>query len=185
MSNVERPKYKVLSSSGNIEIRQYAPMIIAKVAIEGEKKKAIKTGFRVLADYISGNNTLQQDIAMTAPVQQQKNIHIAMTAPVQQQSIGNAWDISFVMPSQYTISHLPKPNNKHVIIEEVPAQQFIVITFSGTSSENNMKKHEKQLMQYVAANNVPIKGKPLYAFYNPPWTLPFMKRNEVMLAVER
>ena len=92
MGNVEQPNYDVLSSpADNIEIRRYGPMIIAEVEVRGERKEAISDGFRLLADYIFGNNSVQGKVAMTAPVQQQTNEKIAMRAPVQQQPSGNRW----------------------------------------------------------------------------------------------
>ena len=84
ISNVEKPDYKVIQSEQNIEIRQYEPMIIAEVDVEGKREDAIRDGFRLIADYIFGNNKVKLDIAMTSPVQQQESQNIAMTAPVQQ-----------------------------------------------------------------------------------------------------
>ncbi len=183
LSAVEIPNYEVVQSQDNIEIRQYKSMIVAEVQMEGEREDAINDGFRLLADYIFGNNTVQQDIAMTAPVQQQQNSKIAMTAPVQQQSAGGLWQVSFVMPSEYTFATLPKPNNELVIVKEIPPKQFAAIKFSGTHSARNLQKHEKQLMEYVEANDVIVAGSPKYAFYNPPWTLPLLRRNEVMIEI--
>ena len=184
MSDVETPNYDVVKSEGNIEIRRYAPMIIAEVKIDGTRKDAIGDGFRLLADYIFGNNLVKEDIAMTAPVQQQKNTKIAMTAPVQQQFETDSWQISFVMPSEYRMDTLPKPVNDLVTLKEVPAKQFVVITFSGTSSDKNVKEHEKKLMKYIRSNHLSVTGSPKYAFYNPPWTLPPMRRNEVMVELQ-
>ena len=101
MSNVEKPDYKVIQSEQNIEIRQYEPMIIAEVEVDGKREDAIRDGFRLLADYIFGNNTVEKSISMTTPVQQKENQKIAMTTPVQQQLAGKSWQISFVMPSKY------------------------------------------------------------------------------------
>jgi hypothetical protein len=184
MSNVETPNYQVVKSQGAIEIRHYDPMIIAEVQIEGERKDAIGDGFRLLADYIFGNNKVKQGIAMTAPVQQESST-IAMTAPVQQQSTDGSWRVSFVMPSEYSMETLPKPVNDRVTLKEIPAKQFVVITFSGMNSDENVKGHEEQLMKYVKANNLSVTGAPKYAFYNPPWTLPLMRRNEVMVEIEQ
>lgn len=184
MSNVETPDYQVIQSQGAIEIRQYKPMIIAEVEIDGKRKDAIGNGFHLLADYIFGNNIANQNIAMTAPVQQQESTKIAMTAPVQQQSMGDYWQVSFVMPSKYTIDTLPKPVNKMVIIKEVPTKTFAVITFSGTNSDANIQKHEKTLLEYIDTSGYSIISTPKYAFYNPPWTLPPMRRNEVMVEVQ-
>jgi hypothetical protein len=98
VSNVERPKYKVVLSSDNIELRDYAPMIVAEAEVTGERRVAIGKGFRLIADYIFGNNTASEKVAMTAPVSQQASQKIAMTAPVTQQGEGNSWKVYFVMP---------------------------------------------------------------------------------------
>ncbi len=185
MSNVEHPEYQVTSSVGNIEIRQYNPMLIAQVDVPGERKDAINQGFRLLADYIFGNNTVEKKIKMTAPVQQQSNTKIAMTAPVQQQESNGSWQISFVMPSEYTMDSLPKPNSKTVSIKEIPEQTYIVITFSGVNSNDNIAKHEKQLLKYISKHHIETIAVPKYAFYNPPWTLPLMRRNEIMIEINK
>lgn len=182
-SDLETPKYEVVESQGDIEIRQYEPMIIAEVQTEGEREDAIGDGFRLLADYIFGNNAVERDIAMTAPVQQE-SAEIAMTAPVQQQSAGGSWQVSFVMPSEYTLATLPKPKDGRVSIKEIPSKKFAVVTFSGTHSDENIKEPEKRLMDYVEAGNIPVFGSPKYAFYDPPWTFPPMRRNEVMIEIE-
>ena len=185
MSDVETPNYEVVKSQDAIEIRQYEPIIIAEVQISGKREDAIGDGFRLLADYIFGNNIANQDIAMTAPVEQQKNTKIAMTAPVQQQSTGDDWQVSFVMPSEYTMDTLPKPVNERVVLKEIPAKTFVAITFSGTNSDENVKAHEKILLEYVEANDLSVISTPQYAFYNPPWTLPPMRRNEVMIEIAK
>ena len=183
MSDVEKPDYKVIQSEQNIEIRQYEPMIIAEVEVDGKREDAIGDGFRLLADYIFGNNTVQQVISMTAPVQQKENQKIAMTAPVQQQSMGKSWRMSFVMPSKYSMDSLPVPNNNRVRLKEILTKKFVVIEFSGTNSSENVTEHENQLMNYIEANQIKIIGSPKYAFYNAPWTLPFLRRNEVMTEI--
>lgn len=185
MSDVEIPDYEVIESKGAIEIRQYDSMIIAEVRMEGEREDAIGDGFRVLADYIFGNNKAKQEVAMTAPVQQQESTEISMTAPVQQQSAGDSWRVSFVMPSEYSMETLPEPVDDRVTLRKIPPKQFVVITFSGTNSNENVKEHEKKLQEYIEANNLSVIGSPKYAFYNPPWTLPFMRRNEVMIEIEQ
>ena len=185
MSNVEKPDYKVIQSEQNIEIRQYEPMIIAEVEVDGKREDAIRDGFRLLADYIFGNNTVQQVISMTAPVQQKENQKIAMTAPVQQQSMGKSWRMSFVMPSKYSMDSLPVPNNNRVRLKKILTKKFVVIEFSGSNSNENVIGHENQLMNFIEANQINIIGSPKYAFYNAPWTLPFLRRNEVMVEINQ
>ena len=185
MSDVEKPDYKVIQSEQNIEIRQYEPMIIAEVEVDGKREDAIGDGFRLLADYIFGNNTVQQVISMTAPLQQKENQKIAITAPVQQQSTGKSWRMSFVMPSKYSMDSLPVPNNNRVRLKEILTKKFGVIEFSGTNSNENVTEHENQLMNYIEANQIKINDSPKYAFYNPPWSLPFLRRNEVIIEINQ
>ena len=107
VSNVEHPKYNVVENSGNIEIRDYAPMIVAEAEVSGDRREAIGNGFRIIANHIFGNNTAAQKVPMTAPVTQQGSEKIAMTAPVTEQGDGNAWRVRFIMPSSYTMETLP------------------------------------------------------------------------------
>jgi hypothetical protein len=183
VSNVERPKYKVVLSSDNIELRDYAPMIVAEAEVTGERRVAIGKGFRLIADYIFGNNTASEKVAMTAPVSQQASQKIAMTAPVTQQGEGNSWKVYFVMPSKYTMETLPKPNNPAVRLKQVPGKRFAVIRFSGMGGEDSLKRHTKELDEFLSAKGLTPLSQPTYAFYNPPWTLPFMRRNEVLVEV--
>ncbi|MBY0580315.1 MAG: heme-binding protein [Rickettsiales bacterium] len=183
MSNVEKPKYQVVSSQANIEIRKYNPMIIALVEVQGERKEAIRGGFKMLADYIFGNNKSKEDIPMTPPVKQQNSHEISMTAPVMQQKFQENWQISFIMPSEYNIETLPLPNNENISLKELPGKKYIVINFSGVISDQNIALHEEKLKKYILENEMHILSPPIYAFYNPPWTLSFMRRNEIMIEI--
>jgi hypothetical protein len=183
VSNVERPKYQVVESSGNIEIRDYAPMIVAEVDVTGGRRDAIGKGFRIIADYIFGNNTTAQKLPMTAPVTQQDSEKIAMTAPVTQQGDGNTWKVRFIMPSSYTMETLPKPHNAAVKLKEIAAKRYAVIRFSGMAGEDSLKRRTKELSEWVDAKNLAPESDPVYAFYNPPWPLPFLRRNEVMIEI--
>ena len=185
MSHVEEPAYQVLVSekTNDIEQRYYGPMLVALVELEGERTQAIRDGFRILADYIFGNNTAQQSIAMTAPVAQQAGQQIAMTAPVAQQATAEGWQVSFVMPSQYTVATLPKPNNLQVTIRELPAMRYAVIRFSGSNTDANIAEHTELLRNYMLIEGLEPLSQPKYAFYNPPWTLPFLRRNEILVVI--
>lgn len=169
VSRVEQAKYTVITKYGSIEIRQYEPMIVAETEINGQRQEAISQGFRIIADYIFGNNLTRQNVAMTAPVTQQ--------------SQGTSWTVRFVMPSNYTMESLPKPNNSLVKIQKMEAKRFAVIRFSGTPTEDSIKKHTAELEEFIHTNNLKILSEPIYAFFNPPWTLPFLRRNEVMMEI--
>ena len=183
VSNVEQPKYQIAESSGNIEIRNYPPMIVAEAEVSGDRRDAIGKGFRTIADYIFGNNTTAQKVPMTAPVTQQGSEKIALTAPVTQQGDGNTWRVRFIMPSSYTMEALPKPNNPAVELKEIGAKRYAVIRFSGMAGEDSLKRYTEDLNAFISAKNLTPLSAPTYAFYNPPWTLPFLRLNEVMVEI--
>jgi hypothetical protein len=185
VSRVEQPKYKVVESDDSIEIRDYAPMIVAEADVSGERDKALGEGFRLIAGYIFGNNLSARKVAMTAPVMQQAGEKIAMTAPVTQQGEGNSWQVRFVMPAGYTLENLPKPNNPAVTLKQIDAKRFAVIRFSGFAGEDSLRRHADRLTAFVGAKTLTAVSAPIYAFYNPPWTLPFLRQNEIMIEIAR
>lgn len=186
MSQVNEPKYKLISSEGNVEVREYSPILVAQVLVIGERKSAISAGFKILANYIFGNNEGRKKISMTAPVIQQEGEKISMTAPVIQQELNDNlhWNVRFVMPFEYTIETLPRPKNNQVEIIPIPSKRYAVIRFSGLARQSVLQKNLDVLLQYIGSKKLHGTGKPIYAFYNPPWTLPFLRRNEVMVELE-
>ena len=182
-SNVETPDYEIRAKDGEIEVRQYDSMIVAEAKVEGEREQAIGRGFRIIANYIFGNNLASEKVAMTAPVTQQPSEQIAMTAPVTQQPDGNLWKVRFVMPSQYTMETLPKPVSPDVDLIAVPSKRFAAIRFSGFADQGALDRHTGQLQDYMEQQSLSPKSAPTFAFYNDPWTLPFMRRNEVMIEI--
>ena len=183
VSNVEQAKYEVVSSQGDIEVRLYAPMIVAEAEVTGDRKLAINKGFRIIADYIFGNNISNKNVAMTAPVVQLQSEKIAMTAPVTQEGNRSQWKVRFVMPASYTMATLPKPNNDVVKLVELPSKRFVVIRFSGMAGEASLKDHTEELNNFITGKKLSALSQASYAFYNPPWTLPFLRRNEVMIEI--
>jgi hypothetical protein len=190
----EEPKYTLLEKSEPFELRAYAPQIVAEVLVDGDLDDASSRGFRLIAAYIFGKNQVSEKIAMTAPVgiesgAKQTSAKIAMTAPVgieadqSQKSGANQWLVSFVMPSEYTLETLPKPLNSQVKIRQVPAEKRAVITFSGFYGADTVAEKTKALEDWIKSKNLQATGSPQFARYNPPWTLPFMRRNEVMIRV--
>ena len=149
MSDVEIPAYNIIDKKGSIEIRHYEPMIIAEVMINNSRKEAIGEGFRLLADYIFGNNMAKTKIAMTAPVQQQKDINSIINVSLNEKSLDESWYISFIMPSKYTLDKLPIPVDSRVVLKEIDVKKFIVITFSGKNSDDNIEKYTKKLKKYM------------------------------------
>ena len=182
MSNVEQPKYTTLSSEGSIEVREYAPLVAAEVEVTGERSAAIREGFRTIAAYIFGANKPHSKIAMTAPVEQQSQ-KIAMTGPVTQQSNVRNWTVRFIMPGSWTMETLPEPTDPRVKLVPTPTRRMLAIRFSGLITDKLIAAKITELRAFAAGRKLSTVGEPIFAFYNPPWTLPFLRRNEAMFEV--
>lgn len=181
---IEEPKYSVVDNDPPFELRAYEPLILAEVKVSGDMDLASSQGFRLIAAYIFGKNRINEKISMTAPVGfEEKSTTIAMTAPVGIESNQTISTVSFVMPSQYTLASLPKPLDERVQLREVSATQKAVIIFSGFYNEEKVKEKTIELERWIQTKNLQVAGPPNFARYNPPWTLPFLRRNEVMIEV--
>ena len=185
VSNVEQPKYKVFATEKNIQIRDYAPIIVAETQVTGGRDKAINEGFRIIADYIFGNNLSSKKVAMTAPVTQQASEKVAMTAPVTQQGGGKFVAGPICHACQLHVGNASEAKNPAVQLKEIKGKRFAVIRFSGLAREESLKRHTDELKEFVKAKDLNALSAATYAFYNPPWTLPFLRRNEVMIEVAR
>ncbi|UFZ04135.1 heme-binding protein [Bradyrhizobium ontarionense] len=178
MSRVEHPRYEVVSRDGEFEVRAYAPMIIAEADVHGARKPAIEEGFRIIAGYIFGANQGRMKIAMTAPVQQQASA----ASTTHDMTSSDRWTVSFVMPASWSLDILPPPADARIKLTALPAQRLVAITFAGSTSDGIIAEKTRELRDYVQRKGLTVTGTPLLAFYNPPWTLPMLRRNEVMLA---
>ena len=183
----EEPQFSVLEKTHPFELRSYAPMILAEVKVEGDLEEASGQGFRLIAAYIFGQNQVSEKIAMTTPVaiegQTPKSAKIAMTSPVNIEPNAGQWIVSFVMPAQYTMESLPKPLNSKVQLRQIPAVKRAVISFSGFYNANKVTERTLELEEWMKSKNLQAASVPKFARYNPPWTLPFMRRNEIMIDV--
>ena len=184
---IEEPEYTLIEKSEAFELRSYSPKIVAETMVSGSLDNASRAGFKSIADYIFGNNRSptggNEKISMTAPVTMEpKSEKVSMTAPVSMEQAGGQWRVHFVMPSQYTLDTLPKPNNPAVTLREVPASNYAVIRFSGFAGEDKTATKTADLIAWLDSKGITPVGNPELARYNPPWTLPFLRRNEVMVA---
>jgi hypothetical protein len=175
---VETAGYKVLKRIGDVEIRRYPEIILASTTL---KYADDNSAFGILADYIFGNNKIRSKIPMTAPVITSERI--AMTSPVITRQGGNGYKMSFVMPSEYSLKTLPKPDSNKVKIEVQKSRTVAVMRFSGFSNESKVQKIQKELIQAIEAKNIKIKSQPFLMRYNSPWSLPFMRKNEIGVEV--
>ena len=187
----EELSYSVVESDEAVEVRQYAPHIAAEASMEGDHKSVQGDLFRALAGYIFGKNATQEEIAMTAPVTMNPDTkadgeNIAMTAPVTMTPTDtNGWTMAFSMPSKYTMDTLPKPVDDRVTLVEVPKRTVAVVRFSGSFNDSdNRAESLAQLTQWLKnQSKYKTVGKPFFAGYDPPFTLPFLRRNEVLVEI--
>jgi len=182
MATEETP-FRTLEQDGSFELREYSAYVVAETRVESDFSTAGSIAFQRLFRYISGNNTAQQKIAMTAPVSQSRGEKIAMTAPVSQVADGTAYRVAFTLPSNYTRATAPKPLDPTIQIREVPAALVACWRYSGLWSESNYRDNETRLRERIKARRLVIRGEPILARYNPPFTPWFMRRNEVLIAV--
>lgn len=221
---VNQPAYKILRQQSKIELRQYPSLLLAQVKVTGDRDKAARKGFRILASFIFGNNnntSTQQStkISMTAPVLQQispavdtntnkdtikqqaqksqQSTQISMTAPVLQQAqptqqvhngestdSNKVWLVSFVMPAQYSLVSIPQPIDSNIKLHQMNDVKVAAIRFSGRWKPDAFKQQQQKLLEFINQNNLQTQGNAIYAYYNPPWTLPMLRRNEVMFILK-
>lgn len=180
----EEAEYDVVQQVGKFELRDYAPQIIAEVVVSDSFSRAGNRAFRPLFNYISGDNTVQSEIAMTAPVSQTtQSRDIAMTSPVGQRASGDDWAISFMMPAEFTMDTIPRPTNPAVKLREIPAHRMAAIRYSGRWTKERYQSHLEELLAWVSEERLDVKGEPVFARYNGPLTPWFMRRNEILLPV--
>lgn len=184
----EEPEFTLISQENAIEVREYKPKIIARVEVEGDFDDASSKGFKLLADYIFGNNLLNgesQKISMTAPVEMTPLAEdIVMTSTIMKSEANHKWQVNFVMPKEYTLDSLPRPNNELVKIIEIPKEKYAVIVFSGLVRDSSYTEKAQLLNDFIMTNNMTQLEAIKIARYNPPWTLPFFRRNELMAKIK-
>ena len=184
--SLEQPEYTVLYQDGDIEYRQYEPYLVSETIIADaeDANAAGNEGFRRLFRYITGSNQGQAKISMTAPVVQVPDSEkIAMTAPVQQADSAEGWRVTFMLPSQYTLETAPVPKDPRVSIREVPGRLMAALRYSGRWTDRNFARKKSELLEALEVESVQQVGDVQSAFYNPPFTPPFLRRNEVMAEI--
>jgi len=185
---LEQPEYTVLYKDGAIEYRQYEPYLVSETVIQDadDYSDAGNEGFRRLFRYITGSNEGQAKIAMTAPVAQAPSSEkIAMTVPVQQVDSAEGWRVAFMLPTEYTLETAPAPTDERVEIKAMPGRLMAVLRYTGRWTESNFSNKQAALRDAIDSESIESIGEFQRALYNPPYTLPFLRRNEVMVEVNR
>jgi hypothetical protein len=170
-SEIEEPKYELVRTHAGFEVRDYAAHVVARTKLGSDYQQSLSAGFQRLSGFIFGGNARGSSIAMTAPV--------ASTVSNDQ------WVVTFAMPAAYSLTTLPKPNDARVELVEVPPQRAAVLSFSGWVSRDKMLAKERVLREQLAASGLAPEGPAVLAQYDPPWTLPFLRRNEIQIAIAR
>ena len=165
----EEAAYTVVTTDGAFEIRDYAPNVVAETLVEGNLEEAGNTAFNRLFRYISGGNRSREKVAMTAPVAQQR--------------VREQWAVSFMMPATYTLETLPAPEDPLVTLRQVPARRIAAVRYSGSWSEKGYLRHKSELESWMSTKGLASAGEPQWARYNSPFTLWFLRRNEILIPV--
>jgi hypothetical protein len=184
---IEEPRYQVIEQDGAFELRDYAPYLVAETRVDAGFEDAGSIAFRRLFRYISGANTAQRKIAMTAPVTQSRGDageKIAMTAPVTQVANDSGYTIAFVVPAKYSLDTVPQPNDPSIRLREIPRQRVAAWRYSGRWTAANYRDSEQKLRAALAARGLTVTGGPALARYNPPFTPSFLRRNEILIGVK-
>jgi len=177
--------YTVIEQHDTIEIRQYAPMLIAETLVDADYANSGSIGFNRLAGFIFGNNRKQEKIAMTTPVYREPNGEkIAMTAPVLQQKTANQWRMAFVMPLEYDLDTLPTPLDPLVEIKTVPGKKVAVLRYAGSLNEDIIQQKTETLSRWLIEHDIKMLSPARSAAYDPPWTIPALRRNEIHIDIE-
>lgn len=165
--NIEEPKFELLDTLDKVELRLYEPSIQATTALRGSNQTT--KGFRRLAGYIFGGNDTGQAIAMTAPVQETLTVGPSVMA--------------FTMPSGFSMENLPAPDSESVVLREVPERLVATLSFGGWATSGKVQSKTANLLETLERHGAIVRGAPVLNQYNPPWTLPFLRRNEIAVEV--
>jgi hypothetical protein len=184
----EQPKYAVIERLGDsVEIRRYAPRIAAEVTIDVTKSGNPRgEAFRIVAAYIFGANKGNKNIDMTSPVEvETTGEKIAMTAPLEVNKSEKRLTMRFFMPTQYSREELPEPTDSRVRLVDVPSGTNAVLRFTGSTDDAAVSARTTELLKLLGGTNWTAAGTPTAFFYNPPWTIPFLRRNEIAVVVSK
>jgi hypothetical protein len=183
---VEEPAYTVVARDGAFEVRQYGPMLAAETVVTGSSFEAAgDVAFGRLFRYISGNNRAGAEVAMTAPVVQERGAKIAMTAPVRQEPGAEGYRVAFIVPAAYTVETVPQPLDPAVQIRATPPRLVAALRYSGNWSEGEFREREAELRRLLSLRGYAPAGEAVIARYNAPFMPAPFRRNEVLIPVVR
>jgi hypothetical protein len=188
-NRMQHAPYTVKETKGSIETRIYPAMIAVEIDIRGSMNEGMWDGYDILEAYLNGKNASSRPLAVTTPggpmTQTQPNEKVAMILPVMQTGNADAtWKVRLFMPQDYTMETLPKPANPLIRLVPLPERRMVAVKFSGGADEKAVKEHSEEIQAYLKEQNIPPRSNPVLALYNPVWTVPFLRRNEVMIEID-
>ncbi len=182
---IEEPAYVVLNTEDGIELREYETHVTVETTVDADFNDAGNRAFGRLFGYISGENRARQKIEMTAPViaSETAGETIEMTAPVIAAREQGSWRYAFVLPSRYTIDNAPLPLGDELRLVENKPKRVAVLTFTGSWRESNFSQQVERLNDWIDSQQLTAAAGPRFAGYDPPWAIPFLRRNEIMIDI--
>jgi hypothetical protein len=186
IQDVDSPDYRLVLSDGDKEIRKYEEYIEACTIAGGDYEESGDKAFRRLFDYISGENVPGEEIEMTAPVTQEKQGEkIEMTVPVKQQSTDGGWRMGFILPAKYSMENTPSPTDESIKLVKVPSETRAVLQYTWFTDDEKIRRLGDELAAWAESKGYTPVGEPVSARYDPPWTIPFLRKNEIWIRVEK
>ena len=187
--STEEPDYSLLQQEDRFEVRDYETLVVAETLVDASFEDAGGIAFKRLFDYISGDNEAASSISMTAPVMaldenRSSGEKISMTAPVTGQQTQLGWRFAFVLPTSYTLDTAPVPSNTSVKLKQIPARKVAAVRYTGTWNETAYEENLEFLQHWMERNRLEAASLPRVAAYDPPWTLPFLRRNEILIDIQ-
>jgi hypothetical protein len=179
----EEPSYTVELREGDFEVRRYRPVVLAETPVDGTWRHALDEGFQRLADYVFGKANMTRSSLTWQPSARQAPRKLPMTAPVVGAREGDHHVVSFVMPEEETLETLPAPTDPRVALEPVGARRVAVLRFHGNYDAETVRAKQEELFHLVTRRGFTPVGEPEFAGYDPPWTLPVLRRVEVWIAL--
>ena len=191
----DEPQSSIVYEDGAMQIRQYEGFAVAETRVSGSYENASSEGFSRLFNYIAGRNQSAEKIEMTAPVLVEPDLTIATLAtvapsssedgsPVRFDARMQTWKVAFILPDGFAVENSPRPADARVSLRDVPPRQVAVISFSGWLRGNVAETKRQELAEWLESQGMNHEGDWRVAGYSPPWTMPMLRRNEVMVTLK-
>lgn len=183
----EEPKFTVIDAVDDVEIRRYEEALLAQVTVPGEHDQALNTAFTILAGYIYGQNQSDERLSMTSPVfqQQEDGERMSMTVPVLQSKSGNGWTVSFFLSNDMRVEDAPVPNDASIALVVEPETVLAALRYTGNNDVDARNAAKEQLLSALSRQQRwRVVQDVVWAQYDQPFAIPFLKRNEAHVAVE-